>query len=111
ILSLPLEERMYRHLRRAVETNELLALLDASPNLPRGFRQRLLELLRGGGLEPHRRYVQLVAIGPREALEPPGTFGFRQREALQAAMERGRQDALGVAGRLEGSPPRARKDG
>lgn len=109
ILSLLLEERMYRDLRRAVETNELLALLEAYPNLPRGFRQRLLELLRGGGLEPHRRYVQLVEIGPREALEPPGTFGFRQREALQAAMERGRQDALGVLARWKDSPPRASK--
>lgn len=109
ILSLLLEEMMYRDLRRAVETNELLALLEAYPTLPTAFRRRLLELLQGGGQEPHRRHVQLVEIAPRKPLDPPGTFGFRQREALLAAMEQGRQDALGVLGRWKDSPPRASK--
>ncbi|HEY8532009.1 MAG TPA: patatin-like phospholipase family protein [Limnochorda sp.] len=109
ILSLLLEEMMYRDLRRAVETNELLALLEAYPSLPEAFRRRLLDWLRGGGHEPHRRHVQLVEIAPQKPLDPPGTFGFRQRDALQAAMEQGRQDARGVLARWKECPARASK--
>lgn len=109
ILSLLLEEVMYRDLRRAVEVNEMLALLEAYPTLPASFRRRLLEVLRGGGTEPHRRHVQLVEIAPSVSLEPPGTFGFRHREALRAAMELGRRDAEAVLQRWQDSPPRVSK--
>ncbi|BAS28827.1 patatin-like phospholipase family protein [Limnochorda pilosa] len=109
ILALLLEEVMYRDLRRAVEVNELLALLEAYPTLPTPFRRQLLELVQGGSGERQRRHVQLVEISPATAVDPPGTFSFRDRRALQAAMERGRRDAEGVLARWQESPPGASK--
>lgn len=84
---------MYGDLHKAEKLNQLIKLLNKYEKvLPRGFLseiRRLFGLKFGDG----KRIIRIVKIAPDKVLEPPGTMGFDQKEAIAELILKGERDA------------------
>lgn len=95
-----LDRLLYEDLREARRINEIVAIIEQSPD-PDGPVMRRLKAAIGYEKEGRRkRVVGLVEICPGHELDPPGTLGFDDREAIAAAMRAGYDDAHRVLARL-----------
>lgn len=88
-----LDRLLYVDLREARRINEIVEIIEQSRD-PDGPLMRRLKAAIGyeqGGRR--KRVVGLLEICPDRELDPPGTLGFGDREAIKAAIRAGYEDA------------------
>lgn len=95
-----LDQLLYEDVREARRINEIVSIIEESPNPDSPLIRRLKAAIGYEKEGRRKRVVGIVEICPQAELTPPGTFGFGDRAAIQKIMERGYQDALQVLGRL-----------
>ncbi|HEY8497715.1 MAG TPA: patatin-like phospholipase family protein [Limnochordales bacterium] len=88
-----LDRLMYEDLREARRINELVAAIEQFPEPDAPLVRRLKAAIGYEEEGRRKRVVGLIEVCPDAELDPPGTFGFGDRQAVLAAMERGYQDA------------------
>lgn len=95
-----LDQALYDDLREARRINEIVSIIEESPDPDSLLMQRLKKAIGYQEAGRRKRVVGLLEVCPQEELDPPGTFGFGQRQAIASVMARGYEDAQRVLGRL-----------
>lgn len=92
LIGLATETLMYGDFKKAEKINRLLQVINLYHNeLPESFLeeiQKIYNLKKDSG----KRMISITKIAPDYILEPPGTIGFYNREAVKELIERGKKD-------------------
>ncbi|MGI6037354.1 MAG: patatin-like phospholipase family protein [Limnochordia bacterium] len=98
LVDLILDQVMYREVHQARIHN---ALLQLAGKVEGKVGQEIRRIL---GVAPGViGYTRLIEIAPETVLEPPGAFGFNDKESIAQIMKRGEEDARQTLAHL--SPP------
>lgn len=99
---LMLDQVLYDDLREARRINKIVSIIEESPDPDSPLVQRLKKAIGYEQAGRRKRVVGLVEVCPQEELDPPGTFGFGNRQAISSIMAQGYQDAQRVLALLYG---------
>lgn len=94
LAELILDKIMYEDLKNARRINKVVAVIHELEK--HGDSEALRNLKQAIGYEKGdrtKKHVNFHDIAPDDRLDPPGTLGFDQRDALHALIERGEEDA------------------
>ncbi len=94
LVELIMDKIMYEDLKQAKRINEIIDIIFA---LQAAGEHKLVRRLKESiGYEKGdkiKRRVNFYEIAPSKRLDPPGTMGFADKEAIEAVMELGERDA------------------
>lgn len=99
LMELVLDKIMYEDLKTARRLNEIVASIEAfeeaDPDSPalRRLKDAIKYDVEGRRM---KAVVNFYEVAPARRLEPPGTLGFDQRDAIEEIMRQGEEDAAAV---------------
>lgn len=95
MIELITDKIMYEDLKNAKRINDIIEVIQTLEHS--GANRRIIENLKKSiGYEKGsklKRHVRFHEIAPTERLEPPGTLGFKDKEALERIIRLGEEDA------------------
>ena len=101
---LMLDQVLYDDLRHARRINEVVSIIEESPDPSSLVVRRLKKAIGYEDAGRRKRVVGLVEVCPQQELDPPGTFGFGDRQAVAGIMARGYEDAARALARAYREP-------
>lgn len=92
LIDLATDKLMYGDLKNANKINNLIKLLNKyRKQLPEEFFNQICKLY-GLKTDTGKKILQIISIAPENFLKPPGVMGFKNSEALQNIIKKGKKD-------------------